>query len=130
AVNDTATIKELEAIGTPDPQNTHQYFTFSRNFRSLWAKPDQDWLAHLRAQVKTDLSVVAAHIGTDVFIIQGADDVISPLAGAQDYFAKIVAPHKEFIALPNAGHFAFMTSDAFLPALTDKVRPVAIARGA
>jgi pimeloyl-ACP methyl ester carboxylesterase len=158
ATNDTATIKELEAIGTPDPKNTHQYFTFSRNFRSLWAKPDQDWLAHLRAQaatlkgtkdfeddqngqlftdplvlpdqVKTDLSVEAVHIGTDVFIIQGADDVITPVAGARDYFAKIEAPHKEFIVLPNAGHFAFMTSDAFLPALTDKVRPVAIARGA
>jgi pimeloyl-ACP methyl ester carboxylesterase len=158
ATNDTATIKELEAIGTPDPKNTHQYFTFSRNFRSLWAQPDQAWLAHLRAQaatlkgtkdfdddqngqlftdplvlpdqVKTDLSVVAAHIGTEIFIIQGADDVITPVAGARDYFAKIEAPHKEFIAIPHAGHFAFMTSDAFLPALTDKVRPVAIARGA
>jgi pimeloyl-ACP methyl ester carboxylesterase len=158
AINDDATIKELEAIGTPDPKNTHQYFTFSRNFRSLWAQPDQDWLAHLRAQaatlkgtkdfdddekgqmftdplvlpdqVKTDLSVVAVHIGTDVFIIQGADDVITPVAGARDYFAKIEAPHKEFIALPDAGHFAFMTSAAFLPALTDKVRPAAIANGA
>ena len=158
AVNDTATIQELEAIGTPDPSNTHQYFTFSRNFRSLWAKPDQDWLAHLRAQaaslkgtkdfeddqngqlftdplvlpdqVKTDLSLAAGHIGTDVFIIQGADDVITPFAGAKDYFDKLNAPHKEFIALADAGHFAFMTSDAFLPALTGKVRPAAIARGA
>ena len=158
AVNDTATIQELEAIGTPDPSNTHQYFTFSRNFRSLWAKPDQDWLAHLRAQaaslkgtkdfeddqngqlftdplvlpdqVKTDLSLAAAHIGTDVFIIQGADDVITPFAGAKDYFDKLNALHKEFIAIPDAGHFAFMTSDAFLPALTGKVRPAAIAGGA
>lgn len=158
ATNDTATVRELEAIGTPDPKNTHQYFTFSRNFRSLWAQPDQDWLTHLRAQaaalkgnkdfeddengqlftdplvlsdqVKTDLSVVATHIGTDIFIIQGADDVITPVAGARDYFAKIEAPHKEFIAIPNAGHFAFMTSNAFLAALTDKVRPAAIARGA
>ena len=73
---------------------------------------------------------VAVHIGTDVFIIQGAADVITPVAGARNYFAKIEAPHKEFIALPNAGHFAFMTSDAFLPALTDKVRPAAIANGA
>lgn len=159
ATHDTATVQELEAIGTPDPKNTHEYFTFSRNFRVLWAKPDQDWLAHLRAQaaalkgnkdfeddengqifsdplvlpdqVKTDLSVVAAHIGTDVFIIQGADDVISPVAGARDYFAKIEAPHKEFIAIPDAGHFAFMTSgEAFLAALTDKVRPAAIVNGA
>src|SRR5580698_89947 len=158
ATNDDATLQELEAIGTPDPKDTHQYFTFSRNFRSLWAQPDQDWLAHLRAQaatlkgtkdfdddekgqmftdplvlpdqVKTDLSVVAVHIGTDVFIIQGADDVITPVAGARDYFAKIEAPHKEFIALPDAGHFAFMTSAAFLPALTDEVRPAAIANGA
>jgi len=158
AADDTATIKELEAIGTPDPKNTHQYFTFSRNFRSLWPQPDKDWLTHLRAQatslkgnkdfaddengqlysdplllpdqVKTDLSVVARHIATSVFIIQGADDVITPIAGARDYFSKIEALHKEFIAIPNAGHFAFMTSPAFLPALVEKVRPAAIARGA
>ncbi|HEX4105960.1 MAG TPA: hypothetical protein VHX92_06980 [Rhizomicrobium sp.] len=73
---------------------------------------------------------MAAHIRAAVFIIQGADDVITPVAGAQDYFAKIQAPRKEFIAIPDAGHFAFMTSAAFLPALTDKVRPVAIANGA
>ena len=82
-------------------------------------------------QVKTDLSVVAAHIGTDVFIIQGADDVITPRCGR----AAIISPRsrrriRNSSSIPNAGHFAFMTSDAFLPALTDKVRPVAIARGA
>ncbi len=159
ATQDEATIKELEAIGTPDPKDTHQYFAFTRNFRALWAEPDRDWLTHLRAQaqalkgnkdfeddengqlftdplvlpdqVKTDLSVMAAHIGTAVFIIQGADDVITPIAGARDYLAKIDAPYKEFIAIPSAGHFAFMTSgDAFLAALRDKVRPIAIARGA
>ena len=35
------------------------------------------------------------------------------------------------ILIPNAGHFAFMTSPtAFLAALTARVRPVAIKRGA
>ena len=73
---------------------------------------------------------MALHIGTEIFITQGADDVITPVAGARDYFAKITTPHKEFIAVPDAGHFAFMTSGAFLPALRDKVRPVGLARGA
>jgi pimeloyl-ACP methyl ester carboxylesterase len=35
------------------------------------------------------------------------------------------------ILIPNAGHFAFLTGpDKFLEALTSKVRPIAIARGA
>lgn len=159
AVHDQATIKELEAIGTPDPANTHQYFTFSRNFRSLWAPSDQAWLAHLREQaqalkgnkdfeddengqlftdplvlpdqVKTDLAVEATHIDTAFFVIQGEDDVITSTKGAVDYFHKIQAPYKELVLIPNAGHFAFMThGDRFLAALTEKVRPIAIARGA
>lgn len=156
---DAAAVKELEAIGTPDPADTHQYFTFSRNLFSAWPKPDQDWVAHLREQAKqhagerdfadhragqiltgnevlpdqvaTDLVQSARRIGTAFFVIQGQGDVITPTAAARDYFDKVDAPQKEWVTIPGAGHFAFMThGDAFLAALTDKVRPVAIARGA
>ncbi len=48
---DQATVKELEAIGRPDPTNAHQYFSFSKNVRSLlWPPSDQAWLQHLRSQ--------------------------------------------------------------------------------
>jgi pimeloyl-ACP methyl ester carboxylesterase len=47
------------------------------------------------------------------------------------YFNGVKAPVKKLVLIPDAGHFAFMTAtDAFLGALTDEVRPVAIARGA
>lgn len=156
---DAAMVKELEAIGTPNPTDTHQYFTFSRNLFSVWPKADQDWVAHLREQAKahagekdfadhragqilvgnkvlpdqvaTDLAQSARRIGTAFFVIQGQGDVITPTAAARDYFDRVEAPQKEWVAIPGAGHFAFMThGDAFLAALTDKVRPVAIARGA
>jgi pimeloyl-ACP methyl ester carboxylesterase len=154
-----AAVKELEAIGTPDPTDTHQYFTFSRNIFSAWPKSDQDWVAHLREQAKqhagekdfadhragqiltgnkvladqvaADLSQSGRRIDTAFFVIQGQDDVITPTAAARDYFDHVEAPQKEWVAIPGAGHFAFMThGDAFLAALTDKVRPVAVARGA
>ena len=159
AVNDTATVKELEAIGTPDPADTNQYFRFSRNFRSLWAPTDRDWLAAIIAiakahrndkdyqdieagmafqgrhvlpdQVREDLPVTAGRIGTAFFVIQGADDVITPTAGAADYFNRVDAPHKELVLIPGAGHFAYLTHSAqFLQVLADKVRPVAMANGA
>ena len=72
-------------------------------------------------------------LGTAYFLIQGRGDVISPLPRrAVAYFHQVEAPHKKPIVLiPDAGHFAFMTApDAFLAALTGKVRPVAMARGA
>jgi len=82
-------------------------------------------------QIATDLPKTACHIQTAYFIIQGQDDVITPTQAAVDYFECIKAPKKELILIPDAGHFAFMTaSDKFLDALTTKVRPVAIARGA
>ncbi len=159
AANDTATVQMLEAIGTPDPQDTHQYFTFTRTYRSYWTKPDQDWVTHLRQQaqamkgdkdfeddqngqlftgklvlpdqVASDLSKTATQIDTAFFVIQGREDRVAVTAAAVDYFNKVQAPYKELVLIPDAGHFAFMTADReFLAALTDKVRPVAIQRGA
>ena len=159
AGGDDTTISELEAIGRPDPANTSQYFHFTRNYRAAMAPSDQAWLQSLRPlfqshrgekdyddagagmsfsgqsllpdQVASDLATTAARIDTAFFIIQGAGDVITPTKLAADYFGKVVAPHKEMVLIPNAGHFAFLTNpDAFLSILTRKVRPIAIARGA
>ena len=82
-------------------------------------------------QIATNLPKTACDIRTAYFVIQGQDDVITPTQAAVEYFKCVKAPKKELILIPNAGHFAFMTaSDKFLEALTSKVRPVAIARGA
>jgi pimeloyl-ACP methyl ester carboxylesterase len=41
------------------------------------------------------------------------------------------APYKELILIPDAGHFALLTAQqAFCSALSDSVRPIAVARGA
>lgn len=139
----------------------HWSFLGKYNFRSVWAPSDQEWLQHLRSQaaelkarepeqfknledgmqftgehvipdqIATDLPKTACDIHTAYFVIQGQDDVITPTQAAVAYFKCVKAPKKELILIPNAGHFAFMsTSDKFLEALATKVRPVAIARGA
>jgi pimeloyl-ACP methyl ester carboxylesterase len=157
---DQATVKQLEAIGRPDPANATQYFTFSKGLRAVMAASDQAWLKSLRAnatammttdpkdiqnladgmdfsakhvlpdQMATDLPSTADKIDTAFFVIQGRDDVVTPTKAAIDYFTRVNAPKKELILIPDAGHFAFMTAaDAFLTALTDKVRPIAIMRG-
>jgi pimeloyl-ACP methyl ester carboxylesterase len=139
----------------------HFNFLNEYQFRSLWPQSDQAWLQHLRSQaaelqakepeqfknledgmeftaehvvpdqMATDLPHTACDIHTAYFIIQGQDDVVAPTQAAVDYFKCVRAPKKELVIIPNAGHFAFMTSpDKFLEALISKVRPVAIARGA
>jgi pimeloyl-ACP methyl ester carboxylesterase len=87
---------------------------------------------HLIAdEVATNLPVTAPRLGTAYFLIQGRDDVISPAPAAVAYFHQVKAPQKTLVLIPDAGHFAFMTApDAFLAALTGKVRPAALARGA
>ncbi len=158
---DQATLKELEAIGRPDPTNADQYFAFSKNRLSIMAPSDRAWLQHLRAQatelkasspeqfqnledgmlftgkhvlpdqIATNLQKTACHVRTAYFVIQGQEDVIAPTQAAVEYFRCVKAPKKELVQIPNAGHFAWMTaSDSFLQALTSKVRPIAIARGA
>jgi pimeloyl-ACP methyl ester carboxylesterase len=68
--------------------------------------------------------------GTDFaipfFVFQGADDNVTPVAPVRDYIARITAPHKELVLIPNAGHSAMVTrSDEFLKLLLELVRPLA-----
>lgn len=82
-------------------------------------------------QMTIDLPATAHKIDTAFFVIQGKDDIVTPTKAAIDYFEGVAAPLKGLTLIPDAGHFAFMTaSKAFLDALTDKVRSVAIKRGA
>lgn len=61
-----------------------------------------------------------------MFCIQGDDDFTTPTSLARGYFDSIAAPHKAFVTIPNAGHFAvFMHSDAFLQQLVRLVEPLA-----
>jgi pimeloyl-ACP methyl ester carboxylesterase len=60
-----------------------------------------------------------------VVIIQGADDDIKPAEMARAYFDTITAPHKEFVAMQNAGHSVSVTrSDDFLKELVARVIPL------
>lgn len=161
ADGDTASVKQLEASGPPDPNDANKVFAFNDRVYPLWAPSDVAWIKSLRAdvprlkaaypkdfkdfeegfgfsvekavpdQIATDLMATASRIGTAFFVIQGRDDVITPTKDAVDYFKLVTAPYKKLVLIPNAGHFAFMTEPtAFLDALVEKVRPVAIERGA
>jgi pimeloyl-ACP methyl ester carboxylesterase len=62
-----------------------------------------------------------------MFVFQGAEDFTTSPALARDYLDSITAPHKQFVAIEGAGHFAmFMHSDRFLKLLIDLVRPLAL----
>jgi pimeloyl-ACP methyl ester carboxylesterase len=140
ADGDAATIKQFEAIGRPDPANTRQYFTFSKNLMAVEAPSDRDWIKGLRAglpaalkadpknyqdflngfefsaehvlpdQIIADLPTTASRIDTAFFVIQGRDDVITPTQAAVAYFDLVKAPKKQLVLIPDAGHFAFMTA--------------------
>lgn len=61
-----------------------------------------------------------------VIFIQGADDTVTPLAHAKEYFETISAPRKDFVAIPGGGHFAVWShAHLFLKELITRVRPLA-----
>jgi pimeloyl-ACP methyl ester carboxylesterase len=81
--------------------------------------------------VRADLPKTAGSLDTAYVLIQGQDDVMAATPQAVHYFQMVKAPYKRLVVIPHAGHFALVTaSEAFLRALIDKVRPVAIDRGA
>jgi pimeloyl-ACP methyl ester carboxylesterase len=81
----------------------------------------------LPAMLQEDASLVATHFEAPIFLIQGADDIITPTIMAREYYDRIEAPKKELVVLPNSGHLSIFTErDAFLRELTTRVRPLAL----
>jgi pimeloyl-ACP methyl ester carboxylesterase len=77
--------------------------------------------------IADDLPSLGLEFDAPVVFIQGTDDILTVTAVAKDYFDSIEAPSKEFVLLPGAGHLAiFRARDAFLEALLDHVRPLAM----
>ncbi len=65
----------------------------------------------------TDLRPMAS-FQVPVYIIQGADDDLTPASLVREYFDSIQAPRKELVMLPGAGHFAvWVANDRFLAKL-------------
>jgi pimeloyl-ACP methyl ester carboxylesterase len=83
------------------------------------------------SQMMTDLPATASILKTAFILVQGEDDIVTPTSEARRYFEGVDAPYKELILIPDAGHFALLTAQqAFCSALSDSVRPIAVARGA
>jgi pimeloyl-ACP methyl ester carboxylesterase len=78
-----------------------------------------------------DLPSLGTDFAIPFFVFQGAEDDIAPASLASAYVARITAPQKQFIAIPNAGHTALNTrSDEFLRLLDENARFLAFARDA
>jgi len=72
-----------------------------------------------------DAKTLAGDFHLPVFVIQGATDFTTQTSLARSFVASINAPRKEFVTIPDAGHFAlFMKSDAFLTELVRLVSPL------
>jgi pimeloyl-ACP methyl ester carboxylesterase len=62
-----------------------------------------------------------------VIFIQGKEDLITTTAEVREWYDRIESPHKRFVELDDAGHFAiFRQRHAFLDALVTHVRPLAM----
>ena len=93
-----------------------------------------DWLAGGRFTgeklAPIEYSLDARKLGLDFsipfFVIQGRDDHIAPFEVARAYVAEVRAPKKAFIAI-DGGHWAcFTNATAFVEALRQHVRPLAV----
>lgn len=133
-------LKELHALGAPDPADAKQYFGYMKYLSTVMAPSDQRWLKSLRAglpalearypkdtrnllagmrfsgarlwqyEISEHLSETARKVDIPFFVIVGSHDVMTPTRLAVNYFHNVQAPYKKLVLIPHAGHFAFMTS--------------------
>jgi len=76
-------------------------------------------------QRSVDLPSLGTDFAMPLFVFQGAEDNVTPVAPVREYIDRIRAPHKELVLIPNAGHNAMATrSDEFLQLLLDRVKPL------
>jgi pimeloyl-ACP methyl ester carboxylesterase len=60
-------------------------------------------------------------------VIQGKEDMVTPVSVAVQYFNVVKAPRKKLVLIEGAGHFALVThSEEFVAALVKHVRPLAL----
>jgi pimeloyl-ACP methyl ester carboxylesterase len=139
AANDRKKVELMEAIGTPDPTNAEQYFSWWRMRNPYMARSDAKWFEGLaeivrtnpdfteeymkifgegmlysgritlNAMLTTELPTTAKILKVPFFVIQGKEDMATPTSVAVKYFNEVKAPRKKLIIIDNAGHFAFVT---------------------
>lgn len=74
---------------------------------------------------QVDLPALGADFALPVFIVHGAEDLLTTPAVAKRYFDSIRAPQKEFVQLPRGGHDPNQALlDAQLKLLNERVRPL------
>ncbi len=139
AANDRKKVELMEAIGTPDPKDAQQYFSWW-SMRNPYISPaDAKWFTDLRqlarsepefteeylkafgegmqfsgrstlnAMLNEDLPTTARIIKVPFFVIQGKEDMATPTSVAVKYFKVVKAPRKKLIIIEHAGHFALVT---------------------
>lgn len=134
--NNVAAVTELQALGTPASGDLNQYLKLRRWLNLFLAPSDARWMAaqdgmlqralgpdDLKAYwegFQTMTGLTSTVFSMDVrplgyrfklpfFVIQGADDHITPMSAAANYVQQIQTPVKQLIPIAGAGHFAMMT---------------------
>jgi len=139
AANDRKKVELMEAIGTPDPTNAEQYFSWWRMRNPYMTRADVKWFEDLAqivrtnpdfteeyvkalgdgmgfsgrttlsAMLATELPTTANTLEVPFFVIQGKEDMATPTSVAVQYFNVVKAPRKKLILIEHAGHFALVT---------------------
>lgn len=139
AANEVERVKQLEAIGRPDPNDANQYFSWwsirnpympsddAKFFQDLRQSPKynpeltedymklmEDGMRYtgpktLGTMLTTDLPATARRLKVPFFVIQGREDMVAPTSLAVRYFKLVKAPIKKLILIEHAGHFAVVT---------------------
>ncbi|HEY0863300.1 MAG TPA: alpha/beta hydrolase [Lacunisphaera sp.] len=74
----------------------------------------------------TNLATLGLDFQVPVFVFQGTDDHVTPLALAEEYYNSINTPHKELVRIEGGGHFAAWShATQFHTELVRRVRPLA-----
>ncbi|WP_407154220.1 alpha/beta fold hydrolase [Bradyrhizobium sp. STM 3557] len=75
---------------------------------------------------KRDLASLGFEFPIPAFFIEGDGDDVTPSGPAEQYFERLIAPHKEFVLVRGGDHFIpFDRPDRFLAELVARVRPFA-----
>jgi len=74
--------------------------------------------------LETKLASLGPDFRIPVFLFQGTEDHVTPLALTEEYFGAIAAPHKELVRIEGGGHFAVWShSEQFREELVRRVHP-------
>jgi pimeloyl-ACP methyl ester carboxylesterase len=131
AEEQAANVALTQIVNRRPPDDAHYiaYRTLPPTFNGMKVFMDTQRAMYEEVFGKWDAHSLGTAFTLPIFIVQGENDLNTPVSVAKQYFDELTAPKKAFVIIHGAGHNTLAFASEILRFLNENVRPVVLEPG-